>query len=411
MVKRVKSARLWLASATVALASASGACVVVFGMDPLSEKPAVDGGSLDGGSLDAKTTDASEADDAGVCDEDDIGEVGKPAVNSPSQGDGGAAFFAVTRLDLGIDPNADPPGLNLDRRVTADPATSGCFTSDGGKLVSDPDGGVDNAMFGLLQELSTLYAAFKPETINQRLARSYFGFVFRVDEWNRGPDDDSVRVSVFPTIGYWTTTPQGAHVWDGRDPRVPFDADAGHVWMPDERFKVGTIGSSLRSREAWISGGRLVARFDRFTLPLRSSVDELRSFDIELHDAWLTASISPDGAALSEGLLGGRVRTEAFIRQVALLYNQELSSHLCSAVAFGIGTFCSARDVRASHCDDGKGIACDALSFGAGFEAQHVDGLGPFRSRTDDEYRDAGQVPPWERCPDLDGGRPIDCKP
>jgi len=398
----VKRARFWLATTTLALACASGACVVVLGMDPLSEKTA------GGGTLDA---DAPDSDGAlpGACEVDNIGEIGRPPFTAPTQGDGGAVHFAMTLLDLGIDPNAPRPGLNIDRRVTTDEATSGCLPTDGGaRNIVDSHGGVDNTTFGLVQQLSTLYAAFKPETINQRLTLGYFGVVVRVDGWNGAPNDEDVVVLVFPTIGYWRTLPDGGTAWE-RHVGVPFDADAGHVWMPDARFREGTIGSKIRSAEGWVNEGRLVARFDRFTLPLRSSVDELKSFDIELRDVWLTARIAADSGQLLEGNLAGRVPAGAFIEQVAFLRTGQ-SAHLCGAALLGAADLCAARDVRSSYCDDGKGLACDALSFGARFEAERADGLGPFRARTDDEFLDAGQVPPSERCPELRDAAALDCR-
>lgn len=395
--------RLTIACATMAVAS--GACVVVFGMDPLSEKQAVD----DAGTPEADAPDASEA-EGGVCGPDQIGVIGRPDASAASS-DAGTAHFAFTLLDLGIDRGAERPGLDLDRRTTVDNETSSCIFADGGtnalKYGPDTPGGVDNVAFGFLQDLREIFAAFDPERINARLAGDLYGVVLRLDGWNGESDDDEVSLSVFPTIGFWRPDADGGLV--ARGERVgPFNPDAGHLWTPDERFRLGTIGSLIRSDAAWINGGRLVARFARLTLPLRSSVDELRAFDIEMRDAWVTARVAPDAGTITEGVIGGRVPSGAFLEQVRLMYDDTLNLYGCALVGANRGLLCSSRDVRLSHCDDGKALPCDALSFGARFEARRVDKLGPFRARTDDEYRDAGQIPPSERCADA-GATPIDC--
>ncbi len=403
----VTRTRLALAAATVAFACASGACVVVFGMDPLSEKA----GATDSGPSDAGTSDANDADFVDACGVDDIGAIGKPEPTA-SPSDAGSLYFAFTLLDLGIDGNAERPGHDLDRRVTVDRGTSSCTFMEGTDTAlqygADTPAGVDNVTFGLLQALRGFVAAFDPVRFNGRLVDSIYGVVVRLDRWNGAENDDDVSVFVFPTIGYWRKAADGGLVAGG-ERSAPFNPDAGHLWVPDARFRAGTIGSSISSDAAWINGGKLVARFGRMTLPLRSSVDELRSFDIELRDAWMTATLAPEAGTLSDGTISGRIPSGAFLEQVKLMYDESSGSYVCAKVQDNLGLLCAARDIRASHCDDGRGSPCDALSFGARFEAQRAGELGPFRARTDDEYRAAGQLPPSERCADAGDLAPIDC--
>ncbi|MBN9167764.1 MAG: hypothetical protein BGO98_02520 [Myxococcales bacterium 68-20] len=395
----------------VSLALASGACVAVFGMDPLSERAATDAGADDVATADAP----DEA--AGACGVDRIGEVGRP-LESPRTEDGGTVLFALSSLDLGINPAEGPPGFDLDRRVTSDLATSSCALPDAGdprallRSVGDPPSGVDNTTFALVQLLRSYVAAFDPTRIDLRLRTGYFGLVFRIDGWNGAKNDDDVSVMAFPTIGYWRVLDAGVPEWNGESTR-PFDRDAGDLLMPDDRFRAATIGSTLRSAEAWINDGRLVARFDRLMLPIRSSVDDLRTFDFDLRDAWVAATVSfgnsDVGASLSDGVIGGRVSASSLLTQISLVYDEQSGTHICSGVVGTANILCDARDIRLSHCDDGRALRCDGLSFGARFDAYHLDQLGPFRGRYDADFRAKGQVPPSERCPDAGNEPALDC--
>jgi hypothetical protein len=401
----VKAPRSLVRYATFALALTSAACVAVLGMDKLSEKQSIG---------------------PAVCREDNIGEPGKPASSAAPGARELSVYFALKELDLGINPGAERAGFNLDHQITTatDLTKNGCVFPDGGDIESiltygvDPPSGVDNANTLLLTRLASFQASIGPVEINARLVERQFGIVLRIDGWNGTKNDENVQVLLFPAIGHWQKLPYDAGLVPGA-PVSPFDRpfDPGDLWMPDMRFQLGDRGSSLISTNAWVNDGRLVARYDLLTVPIRSSPDELRSFDIELRDAWITGILAPPEsggrASLERGVVGGRIKASAVGAQLRLLFDMSTGTYLCAAgnplSQFATDFVCGVRDIRSSHCDDGKSLPCDALSFGARFETYSVDDLGPFRERSDDEYRDdAGRLPPAERCPDAGD---VDCPP
>lgn len=380
MVKRARTFRL----GTIAVALATGGCIAVFGLDPLSEGVHADeAGAPDGGAPDGDGGDASPPPPPPTCAVDDIGLAPRPAI-SPADAGLDRVLFAVMTLDLGINPNADPPGFDLDRRgerTSCAPPDSGISKRDGG------DGtGVDNASFRFLQSVGVLFPSLTPAKIGARLEARYFGLVFGLYNWNGTPNDKDVLLALFPTLNDV--------------------AGDGGTWRPDERFLINA-GSELGSDEGWITEGRLVARFETLTIPIRSSNDEVRSFDIALEDAWVTAKL--DGSKLVEGTIGGRLRARDLLHEVSLLYNDAVNPpvYVCDSVNDFKPQVCEGLDLRGNHCDDFRDLPCDALSFGARFEASEIEELGESHLREDEEYRtDPGRLPPSERCP----GAPVfDC--
>ena len=178
--------------------------------------------------------------------------------------------------------------------------------------------------------------------------------------------------------------------------------------MRDDRFPLGTASSSV---EAWVSNGKLVARFDTLLVPIRADFD-LKLIDLTIRDAWITADLSAGGGdarstTLTRGVLAGRLLVPQFLSELLLL--QTGTKYLCEQSGLpelASKTVCGFRDIRSSHCDDNQGRSCDALSVGAQFETYAVDSLGPLYAQTDEVYRDAGVLPPAERCKGVgyDGG-------
>jgi hypothetical protein len=381
------------------------ACVAVLGMDELSEGRGVDASS------------EASAPPPGPCLPPAIAEPDRPPPQDKTVRD--SVFFAFRELDFGIDAAAEPAGYDLDRTKTTDLDGGGsCLFADGGdvgrleKYWLDPPSGVDNAVQTLIQTLGTFVPTMAPEIINRRLVDRRYGLVLRIDGWNGTANDDDIRVLVFPTIGYWLPLDDGGLSAEGDRPEVPpptsFEPD--EQLIADQRFQAGE-GSTLFSLSAWIANGRLVARFDDLTVPIRSSIDELRAFDISLHEAWITGTLVPTGGegrpALERGVIAGRLGAESLLREMALLFDTQTRTYACAGRSFLTGLAldlgCSARDIRAGHCDDRKRLPCNALSFGARFETYAVDRLGPFRGRTDDEYRsEPERLPPGQRCLGID---------
>jgi hypothetical protein len=373
-------------STVVGLAIASGGCIVVFGLDPLSERAPDSGAATDAGT-DAPKVDAGI--DAGPCQVDDIG-LARPTTSAPIDGPP-RILLAFTSLDIGVSENAEPPGLDLDRRGER----PSCVPRG---PIATRDGGVDNASASFLQTVGTVFPAISPTSIDLRLKSHIFGIVLALELWNGTPNDERVQVSLFATI-------EDAKFSDG-------GLMDGGAYRPDKRFLSGTTGSKLLSDFGWMTEGRIAARFERLTLPIRSSNDELMTFELRLEDAWVTAKLEdgPEGRRLTEGRVGGRLEASALLGEVGLLYDTTSSRHICddpSLFLLSKARICKGLDLRHDHCEDFQDLACDSFSFGAGFEAKEIAALGEPHERTDAEWALAERLPREQRCR-TEAGTPVD---
>lgn len=394
MVTRTRRpTRITAATTAVALITATNACVVVLGMDRLSE-----------GRHDA-SVDAGE--ESSVCEPDSIDAAPKPPPQSVAGSS--ARFFAVNQLNLALG-SAD--GFDLDHRVTTleDPASQSCTSS---QPIADPSSGVDNAGATLFTQVAVLGKALSSDAINQRLREGAFGLILGIGGWNETSDDDEITVAIYPALGIWSYPSGGQRVPGGATvtPRLGIvgGGDASDEWMRDERF--GPLGQSGVSKAAWIAKGKLVARFDSVTIPIRADYDA-KLIDLTVHDAWLTADINaisdPRGVTLNSALFAGRLDVESFLGQLMVLQTGP-SKYLClepQLPALARTTVCGYRDIRLSHCDDNRGLPCDGLSVAMRFDTYVVDphgsSFGASFLQTDELYENLGSVPPTRRC--LDAG-------
>ncbi len=364
----------------VLLALMCAACAAVFGFERLSDDGA-DAASSDAAE-DAPHPDAS----GGACGE--LGVPGAPDASADAAPDAPASVLvAVKTLDLGIDAGHVVPGFNLDKTCSVDVATSSCTTGVDeitfDKYAKDHgDQGLDNTGYGLIQYLGSLGDAFKPSSINDRLLSGEFGLLFRMTSWNGASDDDDVFVEVFPAVGIIV---QGDA---GTKPQLT----ASDQWIRDTRFQLaGNLdASSIKSNRAYVSGGKLVASFADFTLPI-SVPDDPKKLDIRARELWLAGDLVTDasGTRITNATLGGRWKTADFLGEVRLIYLKStlgvMNQYLCEmgSPAFIYGTVkkeaCSGRDIRSASREDNTNMPCDALSVGLRFDTYAVDRAGPFQ--------------------------------
>jgi hypothetical protein len=366
---------LSLVATTIGLA----ACGLVLGIDERPLFPDATQAHDAGKNADGDGDAAAEA----TCNPDSIAEA--PAAPPGQPGPRDARYYAFTLLDLGIDGGAEGPGFDLDHQVNRTLETNSCTVSANANLtvVKDSVAGVDNAAFQLLQGL--LGTVLNPANINGRLVAGEFGMVVRLADWNGTNDDDQVTVFFFPAL---------AKSSDGR-------------WVLDQRFRgIFDVVSTLSAREAWVRGGKLVAGFDKLTIPIRFSNDDTKPFDIVLREAWITADLSSGGASLDNGTLGGRAKSSDFLGQVRSVYVAG-RGYLCvpanrSIFDGALSAVCGTREIRSSHCDDGRSVPCDAMSFGARFAAETVGPQTTFDGGVDlykDRCLDVGDVEAGVDCP------------
>ena len=191
---------------------------------------------------------------------------------------------------------AAPAGFNLDHACSPTVATSTCTTkideatfAKYGKDLDDK--GLDNAGFGLLGYLAYLGSAFAPKNINERLQGGEFGAVVRIANWNGTSEDDDVIVEVFPAIGVWNQPDGGASRRPAASPRSRRPTSGCAI--------VASRTSSMlaiKSANAWVTGGRLVASFQSVTLPV-TVPDDTKPLDIILQEAFFSGMLVVDGAS------------------------------------------------------------------------------------------------------------------
>lgn len=314
-------------------------------------------------------------------------------------------------VDFGIDTARGPTGFNLDRACSTSAATSTCTTSVSDEIFTKyardkDDRGLDNAGFALIDYLAFLGSAFRPSEVNVRLADGEYGIVLRVSNWNGTPDDDDVLVEVFPAMGVWTREDGGALTPGGKPSFQRTD-----LWRRDRRFQNVVDASILKSTNAWVKGGRLVASFESVSLPI-SVPDDPKPLDIQVQEGYFTATIVPDGASfrLTDGVLGGRWRTLDFLEQVRNIYiadtagikNKVLCDPNLPVDVYGAvkREICQGRDIRAVSREDGKGLPCNAFSVGIRMDSYAVDEAGDFGDlpAIAPRCQAAGSVPKGDDC-------------
>ncbi len=391
-----------------ALACASVSCAAILGFERLSEEPA-EGGLPDGDASDAPALDGgTDAPTSGQCSE--LGVPPPPA--DAAVGTAPTILGALRVLDFGLEVDgARPqvPGFNLDLTCSTDIASSSCTT----KLLpttfethaKDKNAsGLDNAGFSLIEYIARFSDVLSPKGINDGIKAGKYGAVIRVEGWNGLPDDDDIRVEIFPAIGFDENGNGGA---------TP-ELDEDDLWLLDGRFKVGGVleASTIKSDRAWVAGGRAVARFKQVTLPLLLA-DDPKPFDDHMTDAVVAVTIGTAASGkreLRDGVIGGRWKTSDFLAQVRTIFLANSSglvnTTLCDDVPgakliYGSvkDTICDGRDIR-SDSEDGKGLPCDAISAGARIDTYRVNQLGTFAMPNDGGVRcQAPAIPLGDDCP------------
>lgn len=374
----------WTAVSALGLA----ACTAVLGMDKLSER-----------------ADGVTPRDGGQCTEDMIDAAPRP----PPQGAGDETrYFAWNDLEIAVG------GFDLDHVATTDQTTSSCASPTGVSPIVDEPGGVDNAGAALFPTVGIVAPALAAKAVNERLKDGRFGMVIGLGGWNGTRTDDSLTVLLFPALGIWTVNGDGTKT-PGGPTNAAHLAIVGEgaptdLWMRDARFPTGGAGTSVA---AWVNEGRLVARFDTLTLPIRSDLD-LKLIDVVARDAWITADLGgdKDRPTLANGVIAGRFVVSEFLTGLLSLYTGQ--QYLCQQgqlPALARDRVCAFRDIRTSHCGGVTTEPCDGLSFGMRFGAYRVDQLGPTFEQTDALYESAGLLAPAKRCLDFDLDAGSRCPP
>lgn len=381
-------------------------CVGILGFERLH----TDGGDVLEASVDAADEStiplADAAPDADLC-----AQLGAPDKPDADPGGNGTVLVALKQLDFGVDldggtPNI--PGFNLDLACTTNLATSTCTSTE---LESTFDSfgadksatGLDNAGFTLITYITKLSDLLAASTLNQGIQDGKYGGVFRMTGWNGTPNDSEVFVELFPALG----------IEPGDDGSTKPTFTVNDRWYLDERFQVAGLldASRVKSDQAWVNGGQLVARFSTITFPITIDQDP-KPFDILIQDAVMQGTVvTTNGLTnLTNVTVSGRWKTSDFLGQVRTIYvknaNNVVNKYLCNPdpnaqLVYGAvkANVCSARDIR-SDGQDGKQQPCDAVSAALRMDGYAVTNRGDFDAgpAIDPRCTNSDDVPATDDC-------------
>lgn len=270
-------------------------------------------------------------------------------VRLAEQSDGGALGVDLDNICTcfeGAGPSCTPPkdGTDNDRHC-------------------DGNGGRDNSFGGLFASLSlALGGGDVAETFTDNVDQGLWGLLIRVEHYNGKADDDRVKLSLYvsPGIG----TPSVPPKWDGLDewPITPTAVELDDTNMPD------LDSPKYFDDNAYVSGGIVVATITNTEVLLAGTQSRFK-FNVEQGGLIARIEDTPDGAALRDGVIMGRISTEALFEAISN-FRDDNGNPLCTDSPFygaGQSAFCVAQDMLIELGSPGQ--PCDALSWAMGFDA------------------------------------------
>lgn len=372
-----------------ALMLATLSCQVVLGLDePVESNAPAEAGVVEAG-VDARS----------------CGTVQIPARPAPAgeAADGPDIWFAATGLELPITNPDLPSGIDLDDTCTTcgasgEPAVS--CKGPAGNPRCDLANGVDDSLGKLTTTLGALNAATKEvspvEVANEAVITGQRTLLLYLTRWNRTANDSDVGVAFVDTRGLYDG--RGCPGDEGKpdagrkvylDNPLPGQApDGGKRYSPSfdgcDRWSTTQTLSGYPNpvllndnvKEAYVSNGKLVQKFEDVALPLFGRRTSIRDGYLIVN---LLPAISSTTAFQMQGTLSGRVAFEDIARAVgSSQFGQGFSdggySGVCENDIWGVALpiLCSARDIMARPDDDSKGLDCNGLTIALGFYAKQA---------------------------------------
>lgn len=249
-------------------------------------------------------------------------------------------------------------GRDIDNSCTC-PEPSTCTPPGSPELVCDGsrgrDASVNKVMATVVQDG---ISAFSEEQLAQELAKGRAGLVLRILGYNGSANDDRVSVELFGKV--WTNGAlplhQGNDTWFPYEDSVQFDTAVD--WDMD----------------AYVRDAMLVARFPHFSLAFRPNVGQNDNpFVVELEEAVLSGILEQgtEGFTLKNGNMAARWPTSSFLSAFSMI--QYPFDWMCDKnLAYGVlkNDICKYADIMSAASQDNQAQACDAVSWGAGFDAE-----------------------------------------
>ena len=286
--------------------------------------------------------------------------------------------YAVRDLAMVVG-DKDTVGYDLDGVCTCDSrpgsaraGASPCAPRRAGDRLCDAVGGRDNAGAAILQNRLPQRPGASFDVGYQRAAEDGLsGFLLSLSEYDGRADDPQVRVEAFDSPGLDPPLPcEGTAPDAGQNafgaPRPSWNGcDA---WRVGESFKQGGVGRA-GTREAWVSGGKLYARFP--TLRLRVASAYVTFFDVRV-EARIVPGSPGNPERLTNGVFAGATRANDLLVAFGELRTGVDGGPLCLTPAFAslVEDTCTNLDLTLRTVDERSAVtACDAasivLSFGA----------------------------------------------
>jgi hypothetical protein len=285
----------------------------------------------------------------------------------PTPGDASALPDAIVLAANSLVLNqTEVVGRDIDNTCTC-PGPSTCTPPGSPDLVCDGsrgrDASVNKVMATVVQDG---ISAFSEEQLAGELAKGRAGLVLRILGYNGAANDDRVSVELFGKV--WTDGAlplhQGNDTWFPYEDSVQFDMAVD--WDMD----------------AYVRDSLLVARFPHFSLAFRPKAgNNDNPFVVELEEAVLSGTLEQgsQGFTLKNGNMAARWPTSSFLSAFSVI---EYPDWMCeNNLAYNVlrSDICKYADIMSAASRDNQAQACDAISWGAGFDAEPAH-LGAVKS-------------------------------
>ena len=287
--------------------------------------------------------------------------------------------------DGGLDNNAwQDIGFDLDgvctgvESCTGDDSPPSCkptvpqISTDGHDCRDNTFGRLEYAA-SLIPELTKKYG-LSDDAFNCALCVGDYNYLFRISSYNGEPNDDKVRVDLYPSPGLDKPLP-----WDCKDPSWKDHP----CFTPDEQFQATPesmttpqAGPDLGDAKvfddnAFVRDGYVIVKFPDETLVWFPGYKALVvAFPILMQKGLVAGKLTHDGDGvwrITDGTIGGRVRGGDLVRSFRELGLCDADVNYSVMVDFVNKNL----DVLADGRNDSN-ATCDAMSAGIAFTAQQV---------------------------------------
>jgi hypothetical protein len=346
-------------------------------------------------------------------------EPAHPPTRGGGNGDGPPLILAFNLISGGLEQNVKTDfGWDLDDHCTCQDTVKpeACVRPNpNAPETCDRPNGRDLAGNLALRQATTLVAGVSDTNLAAQLEAGKFGAVMIVRNYDGSLNDSSVRVDFAPSYGTVSVPDGGVPAVDGKGKLVPvaLKHDGTDVWSFAPQFATkngGLLDAIARDDNAYVRGGVLVANFKTAWVVVQFDLTNGNPLAIRVDDVIVSANVSKTakGIELVDGRIGGRSSISTMLQSFEVWSDPTGVGDMCpntGSIAFSAiqGGLCRNRDIRGFKSEDGKGLPCDAISFGIAFGAEPALLYGPAN------YPYA-KTQCFKGTLDLDGGVPNPCE-